>query len=153
RIWRLTPDSYTRTPRQEDELHDWGALAGKRSLLVIHGVFSSVEGMLSLLPRAAMEELIRRYDGRVVAYNHLSVSKTPEDNARYFLEAAKRGMPEGHFEFDVLAHSRGGIVARALAERGHELFASNCSFRKVFFVASPNSGSALGDPQHIVDMV
>ena len=29
----------------------------------------------------------------------------------------------------------------------------NSAFRKVFFVATPNRGSALGDPAHIVDMI
>src|SRR6185295_18578580 len=61
----------------------------------------------------------------------------------------------GHkFEFDILCHSRGGIVARTLAERGEALVPGlACDFRKVYFVATPNNGSVLGDPTHIVDMV
>jgi len=153
RIWRVTPDNYTRPPQPQDEFRDWAALDGKRSLLIVHGIFSSVEGMLALLPRAAMENWASRYEGRVLALNHLSVSKTPDENARYFLEAAKTALPEGSFDFDVLVHSRGGIVARALTERGPHLLPGNCRFRKVFFVASPNSGSALGDPRHIVDTI
>ena len=51
-IWRVTSDSYTRSPTPpDDEFREWAALAGKRSLLIIHGIFSSVEGMLALLPR------------------------------------------------------------------------------------------------------
>jgi hypothetical protein len=130
RIWRLTPASYTQSPRVEDEFHDWAWLNGKRSLLVIHGIFSSVEGMLASMPRSAMETLLSKYQGRVLAYNHLSVSKTPEENAIYFLQAAKQAFGDGEFEFDILAHSRGGIVARTLCERGPQLFRGNCNFHE-----------------------
>lgn len=153
RIWRLTPDNYDKAPEAGTEFRDWAEFDGKPALLVIHGIFSSVEGMLSGLPRAAMERLVHEYDGRVVAFNHLSVSKTPEENAIYFLEAARQAHPQGQFQFDILCHSRGGIVARTLAERGQELLAGNCDFRRIFFVASPNNGSALGDPSHVVDMI
>jgi pimeloyl-ACP methyl ester carboxylesterase len=153
RVWRLTPDTYTKPPQPQDEFHDWGTLDGKPSLLVIHGIFSSVEGMLASLPRNAMDVLADKYQGRVLGFNHLSVSKSPDENARYFLETAKTALPGGKFNFDVLVHSRGGIVARALTERGPQLFEGNCNFRKVFFVASPNNGSALGDPRHMVDMI
>jgi hypothetical protein len=34
---------------------NWSSLAGNRSLLVIHGIISSTEGMLSRLPQPAME--------------------------------------------------------------------------------------------------
>jgi hypothetical protein len=153
RIWRATPDNYTKPPQPQDEFRDWAALDGKRSLLIVHGIFSSVEGMLASLPRPAMENWVARYEGRVLAFNHLSVSKTPDENARYFLETAKTALPDGKLNFDVLVHSRGGIVARALTERAPQLFDGNCDFRKVFFVASPNNGSALGDPRHIVDMI
>jgi hypothetical protein len=151
-IWQPTPTTYTLAP--SEPFNEWSRLAGKRSLLLIHGIFSTVEGMLSELPRAAMEELHSHYDGRVIAYNHLSVMKSPEENAKYFLEQAKQHVPNGQLEFDILCHSRGGIVSRTLAERGKSLFAdSNCRFSNVFFVASPNNGSVLGDAEHMVDMV
>ena len=30
---------------------------------------------------------------------------------------------------------------------------TNCNFASVFFVATPNQGSVLGDPEHMVDML
>ena len=152
RVWRLTPDNYTKSP--DADFTDWQSLDGKPTLLIVHGIFSSVEGMISKLRRNAMERWVNHYEGRVIAFNHLSVTLSPEENARFFLETAKRSLPNGNFQFDILCHSRGGVVARNLAERGRSVFAdSNSAFRKIYFVASPKQGSALGDPQHMLEMI
>jgi len=151
-VWRLSPDNYAKGP--DIDFADWRSLDGKPTLLVIHGIFSSVEGMLSTLPRNAMERWVKHYEGRAIAFNHLSVTLSPEDNARFFLETAKRALPNGNFQFDILCHSRGGIVSRTLAERRRTVFTdSNSNFRKIYFVAAPNKGSALGDPEHMLEMV
>jgi hypothetical protein len=152
RVWRLTPDNYAKGP--DADFTDWRSLDGKPTLLVVHGIFSSVEGMISKLPRNAMERWNNHYEGRVIAFNHLSVTLSPEDNARFFLETAKRALPAGNFKFDILCHSRGGVVSRTLSERRRSVFAdSNSDFRKIYFVASPNNGSALGDPEHMLEMI
>jgi hypothetical protein len=152
RVWQLTADNYTKGP--DGDFTNWKSLDGKLALLVVHGLFSSAEGMLGQLPRSAMERWLNHYERRVIAFNHLSVTLSPEENARFFLERAKQNLPHGKFQFDILCHSRGGIVSRGMVERGHDLVAdTNCSFRKVYFVASPNAGSALGDPEHMVDML
>jgi hypothetical protein len=151
-IWQITPDTYNKAPVAP--LTDWSRLTQGRSLLIVHGLMSSVEGMLSGLPRSAMERWYEAYGGRVIAFNHLSVVDAPDDNARFFLEHVKRGLPQGQLEFDVLCHSRGGIVSRMMAEHGTTLVpGSNAVFRSIYFVASPNNGSQLGDPEHMVDMV
>jgi hypothetical protein len=152
RVWQLTPDNYTKGP--ECDFSDWKSLDGKPTLLVVHGIFSSVEGMLSKLPRDAMERWSNHYQGRTIGFNHLSVALSPEENARFFLETAKRAVPDGKFQFDVLCHSRGGVVSRTLAERGRTVFSdTNSAFRKIYFAASPNKGSALGDPEHMLEMI
>jgi CHAT domain len=151
-VWSVTPDSYARAP--DAGLTDWSRLNAQRTLLIVHGILSSVEGMLTALPRSAMERWYQSYGGRVIAFNHLSVTESPEDNARFFLEKAKHALPDGRFEFDVLCHSRGGIVSRMMAEHGEQLVpGSNAAFKSIYFVASPNNGSQLGDPDHIVDMI
>lgn len=148
----LTLQNYRR--RVSEPFADWKALAGKRSLLVIHGIFSTTEGVLSQFPEAAMNELAQHYGGRMIAFDQITVSRGPEENARFFLEQVQQAAPDDRFEFDVLCHSRGGIVARTLAERGTTLLPGHkCTFRKVFFVATPNHGSVLGDPDHMVDMI
>jgi len=151
-IWSPDASNYKVSPT--DPCRDWSKLDGKRALLLVHGIFSTVEGMLGYLPGSVMDMLRARYQDRVIAFNHISVTKSPDENARWFLEQVKQAAPDGKFEFDVICHSRGGIVTRALAERGDMLLpGNNCQFKKVFFVATPNNGSALGDPDHVVDML
>ena len=133
---------------------NWDLLGGKRSLLVVHGIISSTDGMLSKLPANAMAALASQYDGRVIAYDHFTLSMDPDQNATLFLNQLKQALPNQNVHLDILCHSRGGVVSRALVERGRKLVPQhNCSFGKVFFVATPNAGSALGDAAHIVDMV
>lgn len=148
----LTPDNYN--TRVTQEFTDWGRLTTGKTLLVVHGIFSTTEGVLSQLPKAEMEELHRRYQGRVIAFDHLSVTQSPEDNARLFLRKLREGNAGACVNFDVLCHSRGGIVSRVLAERGRFLDPrADCRFEKVYFVATPNAGSRLADPRHMVDMI
>jgi hypothetical protein len=133
---------------------NWSSLAGNRSLLVIHGIISSTEGMLSRLPQPAMEALVKQYSGRVIAYDHFTLSLDPDENATFFLKHVKQAIPNENVELDILCHSRGGIVSRALTERGRKLVPDhNCNFRRVLFVATPNAGSPLGNAEHVVDMV
>ena len=133
---------------------DWSSLADKRSLLIVHGIISSTDGMLSKLPQTAMEALVAQYSGRVIGYDHFTLSLDPDDNATFFLNQVKQAIPGASIDLDILCHSRGGIVSRALTERGRTLVPGhNCNFRKVLFVATPNAGSPLGDAEHVVDMV
>lgn len=151
-IRAITPGNFAQ--RIDEPFTQWTELDGKRSLLIVHGIFSSTHGTLASFPPQAMAELCARYEGRVLGFDQLTVSRAPEENARFFLEQLRQARPQGRFEFDILCHSRGGIVARTLAERGHNLVdGNNCVFPKVFFVASPNNGSVLGDPAHIVEML
>jgi hypothetical protein len=118
-IRSVTPDNYR--SQVTDPFQNWSALNGQRSLLVVHGILSSTNEMLSCLPKSAMEELHRHYGGRVIAFDQITVSRSPEDNARHFLETLRRQAPTGRFDFDILCHSRGGIVSRTLVERGSSL--------------------------------
>jgi hypothetical protein len=146
----LTKDNYK--TRVLSPFTDWASFRGQRSLLVIHGIFSSTEGVLSRLDQDAVVRWQAHYGGRMIAYDHLTVTQSPEDNATVFLqELAHDG---GDFEFDILCHSRGGIVARTLAERARELVPeARCAVKNVFFVATPNQGSQLGDAGHMVEMI
>ncbi len=146
----LAPDNYN--SHVETPFTDWDSLRGKRSLLVVHGILSNTEGVLSLLKRQPVERWQAHYGGRMIAYDHLTITQSPEDNVRFFLqELARAGGP---FEFDVLCHSRGGIVSRTLAERGRQLVPeAQCDVKNVFFVAAPNQGSTLGDAGHTVEML
>jgi hypothetical protein len=73
---------------------------------------------------------------------------------RWFAEAI-RPMSASMLDIDVVCHSRGGLVARTLAE-GQTLFAldlGRVQVNRVAFVAVPNRGTLLADPDHMVDML
>ncbi|MDX1622312.1 MAG: hypothetical protein R3320_15050, partial [Nitriliruptorales bacterium] len=91
---------------------DWRRLDGQRSLLFIHGTFSTSSGGFGSIPEPVMAALSHRYEGRVIALDHPSLSATPIDNVAWLLGRLPGDVT---LELDVVAHSRGGLVARVLA--------------------------------------
>lgn len=122
-------------------------LAAGRALLLLHGTLGRAHtDFASLLPDDVVA-LNARYADRVFAFEHHTLSDTPKENARRLA----RLVPEnGTLDVDIIGDSRGGLVARWLAERGHEL-APGRTIRvgKVIFVGTPNAGSTVFDPKHI----
>jgi CHAT domain-containing protein len=123
-----------------------------RSLLFIHGTFSNAA--LSFCGLAAsdfFERVGSTYGDRIFAFDHFSVSRTPEQNARMLLEA----LPEQSTTFDVVAHSRGGLVLRMLVEQT-KLFgdlARRFKPGRVVLAAVPNDGTPLATPKRWDDTV
>jgi hypothetical protein len=136
-------------------LSDWSAIAEGRALLILHGAFSSTAGALSSAGEQQMQALCEAYQGRVISFDHPTVSESPEENAEFFLSELSKHRIEGQqFEFDVLCHSRGGLVARTMIEQGSTLVPGHpCTFRKAYFVATPNKGTVLADPKHMLEMI
>jgi hypothetical protein len=152
KIRRVTPDDFNRG--EAPRFTDWDQLARGRGLLLTHGLFSSTGGMLSQLRPEQMRELYERYQGRVIAFDHFTVSRSPEENASRFLEELRARGDNRSFEFDVLAHGRGGIVARTLCERASELAGSDAArIANIFFAGTPNHGSALASPPHTFSLI
>jgi CHAT domain len=107
-----------------------------RSLLFVHGMFSHAAAAFGDLARdGAFEALSSLYEGRVFAFNHLTVGRSPHENVKDLL-AAVRGA-----SLDVVTHSRGGLVARLLASSP-----GAPQVNRVFLVASPNEGTPLASP-------
>lgn len=117
------------------------AWAGSPALLFLHGTLSRADRAFGSLPAAVVGDLHRHYGERVFAFDHPTASVTPADNAAELL----RQLPSGAgLELDVIAHSRGGLVARELVERPKslELDPATLRLRRVVFVATPNRGTA-----------
>ncbi|HEX2799987.1 MAG TPA: hypothetical protein VHQ44_10005, partial [Thermoanaerobaculia bacterium] len=118
--------------------------APAKILLFLHGTFSHASAAFSDLARdGAFEGLSELYEGRVFAFNHLTVGRSPDENVTALLEAA-RGAPLGSSRgasLDVVTHSRGGLVARLLASS-----AGAPRVNRVFLAASPNEGTPLASP-------
>ena len=109
------------------------------SLLFLHGTFSHASAAFADLGSdGAFEALSNLYRGRVFAFNHLSVGRSPEENVKTLLEAIRGASLS---PLDVVTHSRGGLVLRLLATstRAPRL-------NRAFLVASPNEGTPLASP-------
>ena len=109
-----------------------------RSLLVIHGFMGSIHGSFGF-SEATVRRLGAAYDDRMIAFDHPTMVATPRQNAEDLLERL-----DGHeLSLDILAHSRGGLVARELARLSE---GSRIDVRSIVFVASPNGGTPMADP-------
>ncbi len=117
-----------------------------RNLLLLHGTFSSTASAFADLARsgffAALEPV---YGGRAVGFDHFTLSRTPAENARALAEALPGEEP---FLFDVVAHSRGGLVVRTLQERPEEVgpVASRVAAGRTVLAGVPNLGTPLASP-------
>lgn len=147
----FTPENFRTIEGPALTASDWQKIASGPALLFVHGTFSTAHGAFAGLPDATFKALYDRYEGRVLAFNHFSLSHDPKENAEWFLA----NLPAGRFEFDVICHSRGGLVARTLAEHpaSFGLDTSNVSFPRVVCVGVPNNGTALASPDHMVNMI
>lgn len=148
----FVPGEHTRPGAAPLDDATWQRLAEGPALLFVHGTFSTAHGAFGGLPAADLAELHRRYDGRVLAFDHPTVSPSPTENAAWLVGA----MPEGlALELDVVCHSRGGLVARVLAEKQAELplEGRRIDVRRVVFVGTPNAGTALAAPDHMGAML
>jgi pimeloyl-ACP methyl ester carboxylesterase len=148
----MSPDNYATKGAAQLTDADWQHLASGRSLLMIHGTFSTAHGAFSGLRREDIAQLNSMYDGRVFAFDHPSVSVSPASNVK---ELASR-LPAGvRLDVDIVCHSRGGLVAREIAERGpvHGLTTDRLTVGRVVFVGAANSGTLLAQPEHMVNMI
>jgi hypothetical protein len=124
----------------------WKRLSDGPALLFVHGTFSSTEGAFGRLSEATRTTLHDNYAGRVIAYDHPTIADDPIENARHFLQLAG----DRRLELDVVCHSRGGLVSRAIAERpaGLAQLSPAVGVRSIVLVGVPSSGTILADAKH-----
>jgi hypothetical protein len=151
----------------------WRTLAEGRTLLFLHGIFStsaSAFGGLLDTSQADIAELWtgldETYGGRIIAFDHPTASVRPEDNAEAFLALIP---PDVHLELDIVCHSRGGLVARILdgqllRKTGGGLLdlllsplrqflpgnrpRGTVTVRKIVFVGTPNGGTDIVEEEN-----
>lgn len=134
------------------------AKALKRSLLFIHGGLSDTQSTFAELGRAfppvnlTIFQILRElYEDRIYGFDHFTISRTPEDNARMLLES----LPQRTTTFDVVTHGRGGLVLRHLVERS-DLFpglSERFALGRACLIASPNEGVPLSSHKHLTDYI
>ena len=127
---------------------DLARLGEGRSLLFLHGTASRCHSALARLPDSVLERLNERYGGRVFGFDHPTISVEPTENARWL--SGQVTAAGATLDLDLVAHSRGGLVARVLAEQPSAARVDPNSLRvgTVVFVATPNAGTALADFEH-----
>jgi hypothetical protein len=141
----ITPENY-REP--EGPPPDWDAISGKRSLLFVHGTHTRSHVEFTHAPAPFVASLQDLYEGRVFAFDHPTVSVDPTHNIEWLLDTIPTSVD---LDLDVLCVSRGGLVARRLAaEQGGS---RSLHVGKIVFVASPNAGTPLADPERLNDFI
>ncbi len=133
------------------EDRSWADLQKGPALLFIHGTFSTTEGAFGRLPADTLAELQRRYDGRVLAFDHPTIADDPSVNVREFL----RLVGDRTMAFDIVCHSRGGLVARTLAERPGQLkdLGTNIKVRSAVLVGATCNGTILASADNWDELI
>jgi pimeloyl-ACP methyl ester carboxylesterase len=163
-LWGGTLDQLLATKPVAPSAANWQTTQRDKSLLFIHGTISSTVGAyvgLRNFSTAAghneSDALYAKYGNRVIGFNHHTLTKSVPQNAVDFLSR----IPSGNYQFDVISHSRGGLLARALkeltpAELGQLVdpvwippAALNLQIGKIVLVGTPNMGTPLADPSDL----
>lgn len=152
---------------------NWRTLAAGRTLLFLHGIFSTSASAFDALLDTSQPDLAQlwahleqTYDQRIIAFDHPTASVPPEKNAADFLALIP---PDVHLELDIVCHSRGGLVARILDGQlppppGWGLLDvlwgplrqflpgsqphGTVTVRKIVFVGTPNGGTAIVEEEN-----
>lgn len=148
----MTPENYGDPAPPMMSSGDWQRLQAGRALFWVHGTFSSADGAFNALPKREMKLLDAMYGSRMFAFNHYTLSHSPKRNIEELMKLVPAGV---ELDVDIICHSRGGLVARTLAD-GYDRFGVNSDrirVHRVILVAVPNAGTALAAPDHMVNML
>lgn len=155
RLRPFAPENYATSEVEALAPDALARLTGGPALLLIHGTFSRTDMAFGQLAPNVVERLCARYGQRVFGFDHPTVGTAPAGNVAWLDDTLAGALPDGRIEVDVLAHSRGGLVGRLLAERPPSVGGSDSRVRvrQIVLVATPNSGTALASKGHIGDLL
>jgi hypothetical protein len=142
-----------------------------RALLFIHGTFSRLaHAFTGIDDKAFLDELHAIYDDRIYGFDHPTVATGIATNIMQFYDRLEAG---GVYNFDIICHSRGGLVARTLrdlnedelrkqfeqdAKRGKyedelktwgqswSMNGAKVNVERIMFAGTPNHGTILANP-------
>ncbi len=154
------PDLNALLAEQPVSFTDWKSLENQRSLLFIHGTTSTTDGAFAALKGfdAIVKQLYSAYENRVIGFNHHTLTKRVARNVIEFYDQFPKG--SGPYRFDVICHSRGGLVARGIKElspleivrlTGEDAWKPPVEviIDRIAFVGTPNNGTDLANPNNI----
>jgi hypothetical protein len=139
RLCQVNPDGSTRCDADATRI----AQLDGPILLLVHGTFSTAAGAFGSLFQhsSGFAEIHGEYAGRVLAFDHPTLHVTPEANVEWL----RSQLPtDRQLTFDVMAHSRGGLIARQLPQD---------SVRKLVLLASPNAGTPLASKDRLGQLI
>jgi hypothetical protein len=145
----FTPETYRSIPARSLSAEDLPSLAGGPVLLLLHDAMDRTSTGFRGLSATAVADFQASYGGRVLAFDHPTLSASPTDNARILAQL----VADSQLELDILAHGRGGLVARVLAEQPGAAGLSGVTIRRVAMVGTPNAGTVLTDFDRLGDLV
>ena len=144
RVRWMTVDGYRNGQAPSFTDADWATLGAGRALLLVHGTFSTAHGGFGHLPQETMAELHDRYDGRVAAFDHHSISVSPKENADLLAGLVPDGDRRRARRRDPLAGRPG---------RSRDRGAGALDVAGLVMVAAPNAGTVLADRRHLSDLL
>lgn len=127
----------------------------RKVLLLIHGTFSTTRGSYGALTghaagRIFLDAAYREYDA-VLGYDHSTLAEDPAQNASKLFDTIQK-FPDDTV-FDVVAFSRGALVARTLFEGLIAASGRSLTLRRSIYVGSTNAGTRLAEPTNVEDAV
>lgn len=136
---RWDPDSARLVPAQVP--------ASGNVLLFIHGTFSNSDNVVNSLQgtkdgKKFLADMSRKYDGNIYTFDHPTLSISPILNAMDL----SREIGQSKANFDIITHSRGGLVTRWWCE-AFDPHRERC--QKAILVGSPLAGTGLAAPPNI----
>jgi pimeloyl-ACP methyl ester carboxylesterase len=127
RIAQIAPNGGWRAP-------DWDALARGPALLLLHGTFGTPQAAFDdWLCDESFARVLDRYHGRCIAFAHPTLSVSPDEN----LDWLCANTPRRQDCVDIVAHGRGGLLARLIAADGR------VPVRRACLIGTPNRGTPL----------
>lgn len=149
RLIRCGPDAVHLADDDPALVVDRDALGTGEALLLIHGIASRTRSGFAGLRGRGLTRLSSRYEGRILGYDHPTLSRSPGDNATDLLHRLQELYDIEPFgRLDVVGYGRGGLVARSLAVE-IERAGSGISLGRIWGVGTPNLGQGLADPESL----
>lgn len=117
-----------------------------KTLMLVHGTISSTQvAFQDLLQDAVFRAVVCKYDA-VLGFDHKTLSKSPGQNGSELADALDVHFGGARHEMNILSHSRGGLVARAMLESS----ANRQPVNRLLMYGTPNDGTPLALGRNIV---